>query len=90
MKSLRLAVIGGGVIGAKHAELISNYRGVDLVGISDIDQSVNSLADQYKVAFYNELEDLLLTQRPDGVIISVPNSQHQTVDRICARHKIHL
>ena len=90
MKSLRLAVIGGGVIGAKHAELISNYRGVDLVGISDIDQSVNSLADQYKVAFYNELEDLLLTQRPDGVIISVPNSQHQTVARICAKHKIHM
>ena len=86
----RLAVIGGGVIGSKHAELISNYQGTELVGISDIDKRVNAIAQQYKVAFYNELEELLLAQRPDGVIIAVPNSQHQAVARLCAKYKVHM
>ena len=54
----RLAVIGGGVIGSKHAELISNYQGAELVGISDIDKRVNSIAEQYKVPFYNQLQEL--------------------------------
>lgn len=86
----RLAVIGGGVIGSKHAEIISNYQGTELVGISDIDKRVNSIAEQYKVAFYNDLEELLLVQRPDGVIIAVPNSQHQAVARLCAKYKVHM
>ena len=86
----RLAVIGGGVIGSKHAELIFNYQGTELVGISDIDKRVNSIAEQYKVPFYNELEELLLAQRPDGVIIAVPNSQHQAVARLCAKYKVHM
>ena len=86
----RLAVIGGGVIGSKHAELISNYQGTELVGISDIDKRVNSIAEQYKVAFYNDLEELLLAQKPDGVIIAVPNSQHQAVARLCAKYKVHM
>ena len=86
----RLAVIGGGVIGSKHAELISNYQGTELVGISDIDKRVNSIAERYKVPFYNELEELLLAQRPDGVIIAVPNSQHQAVARLCAKYKVHM
>ena len=90
MKPLRLAVIGGGVIGSKHAELIFNYQGAELVGITDIDKTVNSIANQYKVAFYNELEELLLSQEPDGVIIAVPNSQHQAVARICAKYKVHM
>ena len=86
----RLAVIGGGVIGSKHAEIISNYQGTELVGISDIDKRVNSIAEQYKVAFYNDLEELLLAQKPDGVIIAVPNSQHQAVARLCAKYKVHM
>ena len=86
----RLAVIGGGVIGSKHAEIISNYQGTELVGISDIDKRVNSIAEQYKVAFYNDLDELLLAQRPDGVIIAVPNSQHQAVARLCAKYKVHM
>ena len=44
MKPLRLAVIGGGVIGSKHAELIFNYQGAELVGITDIDKTVVSIA----------------------------------------------
>ena len=90
MKPLRLAVIGGGVIGSKHAELIFNYQGIELVGISDIDETVNVIAQRYQVGFYNKLEELLTVQKPDGVIIAVPNSQHQAVAIICAKYKVHM
>ena len=62
MNPLRLAVIGGGVIGSKHAELISIYQGTELVGISDIDETVNAVAQRYQVGFYNKLEDLLISK----------------------------
>ena len=90
MNPIRLAVIGGGVIGSKHAELIFNYKGVELVGISDIDETVNVIAQKYQVGFYNKLEELLAEQNPDGVIIAVPNNQHESVARICAKYKVHM
>ena len=90
MNPLRLAVIGGGVIGSKHAELISNYQGTELVGISDIDETVNAVAQRYQVGFYNKLEDLLMSTKPHGVIIAVPNSQHQSVASVCAKYKAHM
>ena len=90
MNPLRLAVIGGGVIGSKHAELIFNYQGIELVGISDVDDNVKAIAQRYQVGFYNKLEELLVAEKPDGVIIAVPNSHHEPVARVCAKYKVHM
>ena len=81
MNPLRLAVIGGGVIGSKHAELIFNYQGTELVGISDIDKTVNAIAQRYQVGFYNKLEELLTVQKPDGVIIIETPNQKNIIEK---------
>ena len=90
MKPIRLAVIGAGLIGAKHTELITKHEDVELVGICDVDNNLDKLARKLKVSFYNQVEDLLESQKPDGVIISTPNDEHESVVEVCAKNKVDM
>ncbi|MFN8444266.1 MAG: Gfo/Idh/MocA family oxidoreductase [Caldilineaceae bacterium] len=89
-KKTRLAVIGAGLIGQKHAALIANGSAATLVGICDADPSRRSIAEQLQMPFFQSLEALLTQTKPDGVIIATPNHAHASVAEICASHGVHL
>lgn len=86
----KLAVIGAGLIGQKHAALIANAKAAQLVGICDSDGSRAAVAQQYQAPFYQRLEDLLTQTKPEGVIIATPNHLHAPVAEICAAAGVHL
>lgn len=86
----RLAVIGAGLIGQKHAALIANSSAATLVGICDADPGRRSIAGQFQAPFFQSLESLLTEVKPSGVIIATPNHAHASVAEICARHGVHL
>lgn len=86
----RIAIIGAGLIGQKHAALIANSTGATLVGICDSDGSRALVAQQFQVPFYQTLEELLSQERPEGAIIATPNHYHAAVAEICAAHGVHL
>lgn len=86
----RIALIGAGVIGQKHAALVTGSAVAKLVGICDSDRSRATVAQQFQVPFYQTLEELLVQERPDGAIIATPNHLHATVAEICAAHGVHL
>lgn len=90
MDPVKLAVIGAGLIGMKHAELIAGDDACSLVGICDVDPSRSSVADEFNVPFYQHVEDLLKTACPEGVIVSTPNSDHASVVELCARNSVHV
>ncbi len=90
MNTVRLAVIGAGLIGRKHAELIAAGNSCSLAGICDIDPGKISVAEKLKVRFYHEIEELLEREQPHGAIIATPNARHSTVAEICARQSVHL
>ena len=90
MKPVRLAVIGTGVMGRKHAELITAHSTCSLVGICDVDSSRSSVAEEFNVPFYQDIEELLERERPQGAIISTPNGYHATVAEVCARRSVHV
>ncbi len=85
MKPVRLAIIGAGLMGSKHAELIKVDRSCRLVGICDVDPSRKSVAGALKVPFYQDIEDLLEFERPQGAIIATPNGSHLGIAEVCAR-----
>ena len=89
-EKLRLAVIGAGLIGQKHAALIANCSEATLVGICDADPSRSSLAEQFQVPFFQSLEALLAQAKPDGAIVATPNHAHASVAEICAAQGVHL
>lgn len=77
MNQLKIAVIGPGLMGKRHIELIANNPDCILTGLVAPDHSPHhALALQLQVPLYHEISALLEAQSVDGVIISSPNKFH--------------
>ncbi|MGW5365000.1 Gfo/Idh/MocA family protein [Actinopolymorpha pittospori] len=79
-RPLRLGVIGCGRISqAAHLPAIAKTAAVELVGVSDTSaQLAHGVAAKYDVPAYSQTTDLL-AQRPDAVLIAVPDRFHHPV-----------
>lgn len=73
---VRLAVLGAGAIGRKHAALVAASPAVRLVGLADPSPAAQDLAAALSTACYPDLETLLDKARPEGVIVATPNALH--------------
>ena len=89
MPTIKIAIIGAGVIGRKHAETVTNSSRCSLVGICDINPEHRQLADELGVPFYKSVSDLLKNERPEGAIVATPNGQHASAAEICAKYSVH-
>ena len=83
MEPVRIAVIGGGVIGRRHAEIITDLPESRLVGITDPSEAGRALAAGLDMPCRPDLEELLHVVRPDAAIIATPNALHQPVAEFC-------
>lgn len=90
MKPVRLAVLGAGAMGRKHAELIRAGGHGTLVGICDPDPRCRSVAEGLHVPFYGSPEELLEREKPEGAIIATPNALHAEHAVLCASHSVHI
>lgn len=73
----RLVVIGPGLMGQKHIELIDNNPRCTLVGIVCPEQDQQNLHDErHKGLAFADLVTCLATTQPSGVIVSSPNIFH--------------
>ena len=76
MTLVRLAIIGGGVIGKRHAEAIADVPNAKLVAIVDPAASGMALAQAHGVEHYEDAQALFSEGGPDGVIVSTPTELH--------------
>jgi len=78
-KQLRVGVIGVGAMGKNHARLYSELFGVELIGVSDVNETlVASVARSYDCKPYIDYK-ALLSENPDAVSIVVPTTLHKQV-----------
>ena len=87
---VRLAVIGAGLIGKKHAAIARDLPDCRLVGICDANPSAQTLAEKLGVSFYSNYEEMIKAETPEGVIIATPTELHTPVGVTCAQHSMHL
>ncbi len=73
---VRLAVLGAGLIGKRHAEHVSRDPAAVLAAVIDPSPVGRDVAAALDAPWYSSLSDLLATARPDGVIIATPNQMH--------------
>ena len=71
---LKIAVVGGGLIGRKHIEIVSRLAHLDAV--IDPDPAARDLAAERGCTWSDDLDSYLGDSRPDGVIIATPNQLH--------------
>ena len=73
---VRLAVVGAGLVGAKHAAMVAASSGAELAAIIDPAEPAKMLADRLGVAWGADLDAYLPGAGIDGVIIATPNQMH--------------
>jgi len=76
MKPVRLAIIGGGVIGRRHAGAIAEDPAAELVGVVDPALTGKVLAFDMGVPLYGAVQALFDSGPVDGVIVSTPTEHH--------------
>ncbi|MGA2794652.1 MAG: Gfo/Idh/MocA family oxidoreductase [Roseiarcus sp.] len=76
MRPLKLAVLGAGMIGKRHAELIAREPRASLSAVVDPSPVGSRVAEQLGARWFASFADLTAADRPDGVIIATPNPLH--------------
>ncbi|MBU0607322.1 MAG: Gfo/Idh/MocA family oxidoreductase, partial [Armatimonadetes bacterium] len=90
MEPVRLAVLGAGLIGAKHAAMVCSHDSCVLAGVADPDPGRECVASELGAPFYGSSEELLDRTHPEGVIIATPNATHAAVAVACAERGVHM
>ncbi|MBN1647558.1 MAG: Gfo/Idh/MocA family oxidoreductase [Spirochaetales bacterium] len=88
MKKVRIAVIGAGLVGKRHAGMVAAGRHCALAGIGDTNPGMIEFARSLGTSFFSDIDTLLDTVKPDGAIIATPNSTHYAIAAKCARRSI--
>lgn len=88
--SLRVGVIGAGVMGSNHARVFSGLPGITMVGIADPDRAHRERAEKLIGARTFEDMDALLKQGVDAVTIAAPTHLHHEISLVCIARNIHV
>ncbi len=86
--SLRLAVMGAGLIGREHIRLILDEPRAVLSGIADPAPEAARLAAEIGAAHFAEFERMLDETQPDGCIVALPNRLHLVAGLACIARRI--
>jgi len=77
---IRIAIIGAGLIGPRHAEHVVANRKTELVAIVDPDPAGRRLAEELNVQHYSSTTDLIAAgDVPHAAIVCTPNHTHGAV-----------
>ena len=73
MRNIRIAAVGCGGRGRGHMAAFSGLEDVALVAVCDLDEGLrNAAGEQFGVAAYGNVDEMLDAEAPDGVIVAVP------------------
>jgi predicted dehydrogenase len=76
VKPTRIAVAGAGYIGQAHIDVIQRSNTVTLCAVVDPSPAAAEIAAKAGVPHYPSLDELLASDKPDGVVLATPNKLH--------------
>jgi predicted dehydrogenase len=83
----RFAVIGAGVIGRRHTAWLRQLGGSEVIGLADPAPEAERFAQEQGLAWFAD-HRRLLDERPDGVIVAVPNQLHRPIGLDCIERRL--
>lgn len=92
MKKLKIAVIGTGSRAGAHLSTIPKLDSIyQLVGVCDIDEDrATDVAQRMQVSAYTDPEELIKSESPDVVLVTIPPDGHHVITEIAASHGVHI
>ncbi|OBZ92166.1 hypothetical protein ADU59_27920 [Pararhizobium polonicum] len=85
---VRIAVVGTGAIGRRHALFCMEEPDVSLVGIVDPAESAGGFAADLGVDHHRSLDALLERHKVDGIIIAAPTQLHRDIAMVAISHGV--
>ena len=76
LEPLRLAIVGAGLVGQRHAQVISSLNNATLVGIVDTAEAGRQFAAKLATPAYTSIRELLNHEELDGLVICTPTPLH--------------
>ncbi len=89
MSPVKLAVIGLGLMGSRHVEIVQSFDGCELVGVCDLDENLREIAERHGVPFFQDIGEMLDRTKPYGAIVATQSAAHVETFEACARRGIH-
>ncbi|MEM7747462.1 MAG: Gfo/Idh/MocA family oxidoreductase [Pseudomonadota bacterium] len=84
MSQVRIGVIGAGLIGRKHIEVLRyGHPSYILAGVADPSPEAKAEAQQLGYMCYDTAEELIDEAAPDGAVVAVPNQLHVKTGIAC-------
>jgi predicted dehydrogenase len=89
METVRIGVIGIGVMGERHTRVCANLPRVELVGITDLDsERGRQVAEAYETAYFADRQALL--SQVDAVSIAASTPVHYELAKECLERNLHV
>ena len=89
MSTARIAVIGSGVIGARHISVLtSDPRAFTLAALADPLPKAEAVARGLGVPWFADYRRMLDEAKPDGVVVATPNTLHVPMALACIERGI--
>lgn len=83
MNSIRIGVVGAGLIGRTHIDRALKQPGMELVGIADPSEEGRGVAQSVNVPWFADYDEMLGSVKPRGVVIATPNATHARIAVQC-------
>ena len=83
----RIAVVGFGLIGRRHAEVIRGNPALVLAAIVETEPEAQQAAREFSVPVYADLAEMIAEQDPDGIVIATPTPMHLAQGLTCIEAK---
>lgn len=87
-QTVRLALLGLGLVGLRHAKVIIAHPGAELVGVVEPGEKGRQEAAKLGIECFDTLADLVEKTAPGGIIIATPTPLHIEQAMSCVRHGI--
>lgn len=75
-RSIRLAIVGAGLVGQRHAHVITKLDNTELVAIVDTADAGLDFANNLTIPTFSSLQQMLESVKPEGVVICTPTTLH--------------
>lgn len=88
MNKMRIAVAGAGLIGQAHIKVLADSPSCMLSAIVDPSPAAVEIAAKEGVPLFKTIDELLLANRPNGLILATPNQWHVSQALQCMEAKL--
>jgi predicted dehydrogenase len=88
MTATRIAVIGAGLIGRRHLQVLLGDPAYAVAAIADPTPAAEALAREHGIAWFADYQHMLDEAHPQGAIVATPNQHHVTAGLACIARKV--